>query len=152
MQADEAAREASAIAEVVRTLYEAISFASEEGPDFDRLTTLFAPGARLVEVKREGTESVDLPTFIERAIALLHTGQITRFQERSVWERIDCFGHMAHVLSTYEARDLPTDVEPLARGINSIQLVRDQEGWRVVSILWQNEGDGDTIPQSFLPG
>jgi len=140
------------IEEVVRSLYEAISFADEAGPDFDRLTELFAPGARLIEVKPEGTEILDLMTFIDRAIELLRGGRITRFHEREVWQRIDQFGHMAHVLSTYEARDRASDEKPLARGVNSIQLVRDAEGWRVVTILWQNEGAGDEVPPGFLPG
>ena len=143
--------EIAAIEAVVAALYDAISFAGEGGPDFDRLDTLFTPGAHLVEIQPAGIEIIDLPAFFDRAISRLQSGRMKSFHEAQIWHSVVGFGHLAHVLSTYEARVHGDDVVPIARGVNSIQLVKDQVGWRVVSLMWQNEDAGDLVPADYLP-
>lgn len=48
------------------------------------------------------------------------------FFETAVAQRIETFGNIAHVFSTYESRHAPGE-KPYARGVNSFQLVR-QDG------------------------
>jgi hypothetical protein len=43
---------------------------------------------------------------------------------------------MAQVWSGYETRRNRGARAPLGRGVNSIQLIRDGEGWRVLGLLW----------------
>lgn len=138
-----------AIAEVVRDLYAAVSFERGGSIDFDRLELLFIPGARLAHVKREGTELMDNVEFSARAMRLIERGELHSFYERELAHRIDVFGHMAHVLSTYEAFRAPDDETLLARGVNSIQLLKDVAGWRVISIVWQDEDAGERIPDDL---
>jgi hypothetical protein len=65
------------------------------------------------------------------------------FYEIETARRIDVFGNMAHVWSVYEARRAPDDTTPERRGINSIQLYRDDRGhWRIMSMIWDNEREG----------
>lgn len=65
------------------------------------------------------------------------------FFEVETGRRIDAFGNMAHVWSVYEARAAPDDAEPERRGINSIQLVRSDDGlWSIVAMIWDNERPG----------
>ncbi len=69
------------------------------------------------------------------------------FFEVEIARRIDVFGSMAQVWSTYEARSALGDASPERRGINSIQLYRDGRGhWRIVSMIWDNERDGLALP------
>jgi hypothetical protein len=42
------------------------------------------------------------------------------FYEVEISRRLDCFGNIAHVFSTFDARYKADDPKPLARGINSI--------------------------------
>ena len=67
-------------------------------------------------------------------------------QQQSRYEiarRIHEFGNIAHVWSIYEARRAPDDTTPERRGINSIQLYRDERGhWRIMSMIWDNERPG----------
>lgn len=68
------------------------------------------------------------------------------FCEVETARRIDVFGNMAQVWSVYEARRAPDDVEPERRGINSIQLYRDEDGlWSIVSMIWDNERPGVSV-------
>jgi hypothetical protein len=52
--------------------------------------------------------------------------------------------------TTYEARDRE-DGAPIARGINSIQLLFDQGRWWIVSVMWDNETRENPIPGEFTP-
>lgn len=64
------------------------------------------------------------------------------FYEVETARKINVFGNIAHVWSIYEARRAP-DAESLdRRGINSIQLYKDQDGWRVINMIWDNERPG----------
>jgi hypothetical protein len=68
------------------------------------------------------------------------------FFEVEIARRIDVLGNMAHVWSLYEARRAPDDAMPERRGINSIQLYRDEAGaWRIVSMIWDNERPGVAV-------
>jgi hypothetical protein len=68
------------------------------------------------------------------------------FYEREIGRRIDILGNMAHAWSLYEARNDPDSPEAERRGINSIQLFRDEGGrWRIVSMIWDNERAGVAV-------
>ncbi len=57
------------------------------------------------------------------------------------------FGNIAHAWSAYEARTALDDEEPERRGINSIQLFRDERGhWRIMAMIWDNEREGVELP------
>ena len=71
----------------------------------------------------------------------------TSFYEVETARRIDVFGNMAHVWSVYEARTSLDDAQPERRGVNSIQLYRDDEGaWSILSMIWDNERPGLVVP------
>jgi len=66
-------------------------------------------------------------------------GVYTRFHEIEVQRDERKFGGLAHVLSAYETRHSPTALEPFARGVNSLQLIREQNEWKVLSLFWDEE-------------
>jgi hypothetical protein len=74
------------------------------------------------------------------------------FWEREVARRVERFGSIAHVLSTYESRIKDPDGPPMMRGINSVQLIRGMDRWLIASILWQTEQEELPIPQDYLAG
>ena len=49
------------------------------------------------------------------------------------------FGGLAHVLSAYETRQSQSAREPFARGVNSLQLVKELGEWKVLSLFWDEE-------------
>jgi hypothetical protein len=136
--------------DAVDALYDAISFDTGGSIDFDLLSALFIPGARLIHVKRTGTELLDLDTFVDRAMAVLEAGRMTSFCERELHRRAEIFGHMAHVMSSFELYESDAD-EPTGRGVHSIQLLADDEGWRIANVVWQNEEPDEPIPPELLP-
>ena len=72
------------------------------------------------------------------------------FWEREVARRVQRFGNIAHVWSTYESRVGTPESEPMARDINSVQLWRRDGRWRIVSLLWHSERAAEPIPPEYL--
>jgi len=72
------------------------------------------------------------------------------FYETEIARRVESFGSIAHVWSTYESRRHPSDPEPFMRGINSIQLFNDGTRWWVLSIYWQHESTQQPLPKQYL--
>lgn len=62
---------------------------------------------------------------------------------------IDRYGDIAQVFMVYETRRTATG-EPFDKGINSFQLIYDQNRWWVVSLMWQAESSGVPIPKEYL--
>lgn len=73
------------------------------------------------------------------------------FHEVQIAARVERFGCIAHVWSTYDSRRAPDDAEPFARGINSIHLYHDGARWWVVNVFWDSERAGNPIPGQYLP-
>ncbi len=73
------------------------------------------------------------------------------FFEREIARRVERFGAVAHVFSTYESRKAESDPVPFVRGINSIQLFFDGKRWWAVTIFWDSERPDQPIPAEFLP-
>lgn len=134
---------------VVRAVYDVIS-----GPaglrDWARFRALFADGARLIAIRvtPDGpAPNVMTPEdFAKRSGA---NSEKNGFFEAEIARKVETFGNIAHVFSTYESRRAAGD-KPFARGINSFQLVHDAKGWKVMTILWDAERDGQPIPEKYL--
>jgi len=135
----------------IAALYDVIS-----GPagkrDWDRFRSLFIPGARLIPTGRRptgevGSRVLNVEDYVQRAGAAFEK---EGFYERESARRIEMFGNIAHVFSTYESRHAKDDAKPFQRGINSIQLMNDGKRWWVVTIFWQGEDEKNPLPEKYL--
>jgi hypothetical protein len=140
---------------IIAAAYDGISGPAGKKRDWDRERSLFYPGARLIPTGRPGTndhlvpQMLDVEGFIARVEPYFAK---EGFYEKEVARRVEQFGHIAQVWSTYESRHHADDPEPFMRGINSIQLFHDGTRWWIVSIYWQQESAAETIPKKYLPG
>ncbi len=137
------------IGAILDALYASISFAPGRRPDFDRLRSLFHPAGRLLRVQPAGVESMDVEAFIATFEGHLASGALTEFRESEISRRVDRFGPMAHAFSTYATTLTLGGAVSDRRGINSIQLVREAEGWKVLTIFWTDESEKNPIPPEY---
>ncbi|HEY1500562.1 MAG TPA: hypothetical protein VGF88_13355, partial [Acidobacteriaceae bacterium] len=72
------------------------------------------------------------------------------FFEHGIANRVEEFGNLVSVWSTYESRHGANDAKPFARGINSLQLVHAQGRYWIASILWDEERPGQPLPAKYL--
>lgn len=142
----------SSIDAIITALYAAVSGNAGQKDDWDRLRALFRENARLCPVIWKGEDDVELRTIaVEEYIRFAAQFFTTRsFHEREVGRRVERFGHIAHVFSTYESYRETQAPIPFARGINSIQLYHDGSRWWILSVLWDEEREGNVIPGRYL--
>lgn len=124
--------------DLMRRFYEVISFEEGGAPDWHRMRELFSEHARITRVTPEAIDYMDLSGFRSMAEELIEIGAFTGFYEHEVARRTDRFGGMMHVASAYETKVSPDAVDYLERGVNSLQLVREQGSWKIVSLCWDD--------------
>ena len=142
--------EEAKIGAVVNEMYAMIS--GPAGPrDWSRQRVIFHPEARQMRtgLDEQGKAWIKIMSLDEYAENTTPFFAANDFYEVEIGRRIDVFGNMAHVWSAYEARNALDDANPERRGINSIQLYRDDTGrWQITSMIWDNEREGLKI-ESF---
>ena len=136
---------------IIKAMYDTIS-----GPagkrNWYRERTLFLDGARLIpigkRIHKEGElQILSLEEWIEDAEPFLAEND---FYEIEIMRQMNRYGNLVQAFSTYEARNTE-DGEPIARGINSIQLLHKDDRWWIVTVMWDNETRDNPIPEEFLP-
>ena len=113
--------------------------------DWNRFRSLFVPEARLTSVTRKNGGPVrilDVDGYVRGAGGYFKTHA---FYESAIVNRIEKFGNIAQVFSSYASRNAPGE-KPFARGVNSIQLFNDGTRWWVLSILWDEETPANPLP------
>lgn len=108
-------------------------------PEVDVLYRLFAPGAIVVKNVGGTPEVYDVRGFVEPRRAILTDGSIDDFSEEEVSERTDIFGNIAQRFSRYKKSGTAHGERFEGGGAKSIQFVRGPEGWRIASLVWDDE-------------
>jgi hypothetical protein len=130
---------------ILRAIYDVISGPAGER-DWNRFHSLCVPEARLTSTTKSGGSSaprlLTVDEYIQRAGKYFTTHG---FYESAIVNRVQRFGNIAQVFSSYESRNAPNE-KPFVRGINSIQLFYDGSRWWVLSILWDEESATNPLP------
>ena len=141
------------------SLYDVISGPAGKPRDWDRFRSLFLPDGRLGVIRPESPATQDAPARKGDVVFLTPDMYVQRddpyfmthgFFERSIANRVEVFGNLVHVWSSYESRHAEHDRQPFARGINSIQIVSAQGRFWIASILWDEERPGLALPEKYL--
>jgi hypothetical protein len=151
-QPEAAPADVASVDAILTALYDVISGPAGQARNWDRMRSLFIPGARLIPTNRAPTGGVghrvwDVDTYIAQAGAGLERNG---FFEREIGRTTETFGNITHAFSAYDSKRTAQDEKPFARGINSIQLLNDGKRWWVVTIFWDSERPDNPIPAKYL--
>jgi uncharacterized protein DUF4440 len=133
--------------ELTRALYEVVS-APPEQRNWDAIRHYYHPEARLVRtgLNPDGTPFVSVFTlnaYIENVRQMLDG---VRFSEVEVSQESVVFGNVARLTSVYEYTRQSAKETVRDRSVNFFTLVHDAGQWRVMSIVWDNERPGLSLP------
>lgn len=142
----------SSIDAIIAAVYDVISGPAGKKRDWDRMRSLFIPGARLIPTGPRqgggyGARAFSVEDYIERNSPFFEK---EGFYETETARMTEQFGQIAHAFSTYDSKHAPADAKPFARGINSIQLMNDGSRWWIVTIFWQGEDEKNPLPEKYL--
>jgi hypothetical protein len=144
---------------LMSALYGVISGPAGQPRNWDRFRSLFLPDGRMGVIRPATAATTDKPAFAGDAVLFTPDTYMQRdtpffakngFYERSIANRVEEFGNLATVWSTYESRHAATDTKPFARGINALQLVHAQGRYWIASIIWDDEREGLELPEKYL--
>jgi hypothetical protein len=122
------------------------------GPaDKDRacMKALLIPEARMafVSLGADGAPTYRIET-LDDWIARVKARGHTLVEEKQLKFHIERYGNIAHLWSSYTVQ---SDGKQVARGINSIQAIKEAGGWRVAGVMVQAESATAPLPREFLP-
>ena len=138
---------------IMKAVYEVISGDAGQKRDWDRFRSLFHKDAKLIPTGKNqqtgvvGARFLTPEDYVQRAGPNLEKDG---FHERELSRKVDQYGNIAHVFSTYVTFRNKNDTDPFMRGINSFQLMNDGKRWWVISIYWQAETPDNPIPVKYL--
>jgi hypothetical protein len=139
--------------EMTWALYGAVSAAPGQR-NWEAVRQHYHPEARLVRtgVNPDGTHFIRVMTlddYIEDVEVLLED---VNFTEVELSHEAVVFGNVARLTSVYEFSWQSATESRQGRGVNFLTLIREADRWRVMSIVWDSERAGLTLPKSLMQG
>ena len=137
---------------IIKAVYDVISGPAGQKRDWDRMRSLFIPGARLIPSGRRPDGSITHRVLTVEEYITLSGPRLEEngFFEREIGRVEERYGNIAHLFSAYDSKRKAEDADPFARGINSFQLLNDGARWWIVTIFWQGETADNKIPAKYL--
>lgn len=149
----EYADDVSSLDAIMSALYASISGDAGEKRDWDRFRHLFIDEARLMPSgkNKEGKAAYRIMSPQEYIDGSGQWLEENGFHEIEIYRKVESYGSLVHLFSTYESYRTKADEEPFMRGINSIQLMNDGDRWWILHIYWLGETEDNPLPAQYLP-
>jgi hypothetical protein len=141
--------EQRAIDTVVRQFFAAFSNADHNEVDLSSLHTLFVPGCVIIKTCGLSPIVYSLAEFIAPRQKLLADGQLVEFSEVEVWGDTIVFGSIAQRFCSYRKSGVLCGDPFEAMGMKSFQLIKTEDGWKISSVIWDDERDGVVVPPKY---
>lgn len=137
---------------IINSLYNVISGPAGEKRNWERMRTLFIPEGKLMATgkRQDGTMGKRVMTVEDYITTSGPFLEKDGFFEREIGRKMEQYGSVVHVFSTYDSKRKLEEEKPFMRGINSIQLWNDGKRWWIVSVFWQSETPDNPIPGKYL--
>ncbi|HNV27857.1 MAG TPA: hypothetical protein PKJ83_01900 [Cyclobacteriaceae bacterium] len=149
-QSKDYSKDTRSVESTVLALYDVISGEPGSPRDWDRFKNLFKPEARLIPTRKDDQGNLTIKAMTPDEYVQLFSSRIsTGFFERELSRKVEEYGTVIHVFSTYETKE-KKDGLVTNRGINSIQLFKDKDRYYVVNIFWCAESMGFELPDKYL--
>lgn len=135
--------------QVVRELYDLVTFEPNELPDWEKVKATFIANPVIVlRTGRDKTDVMSLQGFIDLWLHDIEKYKMdkTGFQEKIINLKMDVFGDIAHGWVLYEA-SIPNRPMPPQQGVDSFQLMKKEGRWWIVSITNEIPGPGRPVPE-----
>lgn len=137
---------------IIESLYTVISGEKDVERDWTLFKYLFKSDAKLIPFGKNDEGELTISYMKPDEYIKNSSKWIVKngFAEKEIHRKVDVFGKIAHVFSTYEAFTIDSKEKPFMRGINSIQLLNDGKRWWIVNVYWTQETRLNPIPEEYL--
>lgn len=133
--------DAQAIDAVIASFFAAFRTLGGALPPVAAIPYWCLPEARILRRGSAGTLSMDLHGFIAPRAELLQCGRLIEFDEQETTQRTEIDGGLAQRWSHYRKAGILDGQRFEGGGRKGFQLVRTPRGWKIASLLWEDEAD-----------
>ena len=113
--------------------------------DLSAIYRLFIPQGIIIKNVGPQPEIYTLQQVIEPREKLFDSGTLKDFVEEELFERTDIFGNIAQRFCLYKKWGLMNDIFSQAYEMKSLQFVKTASGWKLSSLIWDDEREGLAI-------
>jgi len=136
---------------IIKAYYDVVTVKKGEKVSYTRDSLLHVPDALVGMAQKNkdgktGLKLITLKQFHQNSDAYLEKDG---FYEKEISRKVENFGAIYHVWSTYETRNV-VGGPIIERGINSIQLYFDGARFWILSWVFDNESKEQPIPKKYL--
>jgi hypothetical protein len=136
---------------IIKAYYDVVTVKKGEKASYERDSLIHWPG---VSVGTAGINKNSKPTFHYMSLKEYHrladpALEKYGFYEKEISRKVEKFGSIYHVWSTYESRNESTG-PIIERGINSIELFYDGTRFWVLGWFYDGERKDNPIPAKYL--
>ena len=138
--------------EVVRQIYDLVTFRAGERPDWEKVKSLFDESAVVVlRTSRTQHSIFTVDGFVQDFVNFIVQAKCdeTGFTEKVVNVKSVVFNDIAHCFVVYEAH-IPGRPNPPQQGLDSFQLIKKDGEWKIISIINELPKRGESMPEYFL--
>ena len=138
---------------VVHKLYGSLTYKKDSiFPGTETIRSCFvSSNSMLMEVKDEEYTKYTLEEYLTLFKESLNSGGYKSVEEYELSNTKEMFGDIAHVMSIYNTRVVLEGGDIIEkRGINSIQLIKADNDWKIVSIIWYDEDEKNKLTGDYL--
>ena len=107
-------------------------------PNFDELENMFIDGAFIIKRNDNSLEKMSVGQFILPRKKLLTDGSLVEFNEWETEQETFITMGIATRICKYEKKGLLNGQQYMGKGEKHIQLLLTPYGWKIVSILWED--------------
>ena len=146
-----AAGPAARAEDVVRALYQGVSFDAGKKVDWDHVKGMFVPPAVIVlRTSRTAMTTFDRDGFVADFVRFIDESKLhdRGFRETILAVRTVETGDVARATVHYSAQ-VPGDTRPPQQGIDLFLLVKQDGGWRIVSVVNEIVRPGVPVPEEL---
>jgi hypothetical protein len=124
------------IKDVLEKFYSIISGRKEDKRKWEKFREMFVPDASLsIFSKDSQLNTLSVEKYIERLEEFLSEND---FFESSEILNYNIVGNIAQIKSIYKAKRSKEDSDIIKEGTNFIQFVREENRWKIINMLWED--------------
>jgi len=133
---------------LVRSFFALFSNRGGVVPELNAIFDLFVPRGIISKCVAVPPEVSTLEEFIAPRRELLSSGDLREFHEVETSESTLVLGHLAQRVSGYTKSGVLNGMPFSTRGVKVFQFVLTADGWRIVSVAWDDERAGFSVDRT----
>ena len=136
---------------MMKAYYDVVTVKPGEKVSYERDSLLHFPGAQVgwSQIGKDGKPFLTMVSLKEYHRLSDPYLEKDGFDEKEISRKVEKFGNIYHIWSTYESRNKPGG-EVIERGINSIELFFDGTRFWILSWVFDSERKNNPIPSEYL--